>query len=451
MNFFKNIFDAAFLKRLLPLAIPVAIHEFLMSSLDLLDTVMIGRYNESGIAAVSLANQIFLIFILILIGVTSGSNIFTAQFWGANDHKGVRKVVGIMLISSVTISLIFSIIATLFGSEIMNFYTPDKNLVKLGASYLAIAGFAYPFTAISISIGTSLRSINNARLPLVISVFSLSINAILNYILIFGNFGFPELGVRGAAIGTLISRVIEATLLILAVFHTNSPLVAVPKELFSASKEFVLKLFKTSFPVIVNELGWILGFSYYNKIYAGINSEAISAVSVVGSSSMLFMVIFFGSSSATAVIIGNSIGNENLIRAQEDAERVMGFAPIVAILTSILIYIFAPVVPLVFGLSSLLGESAVTILRIFAILFPFKMFNLHLVNGLLRSGGDTTFAMGMDIIGVWLIGVPTAIVTATYFNYPVEIVYFLVGLEDVVKAGVGYYRIKSGRWINRVV
>ena len=201
--------DRRFFSTMLKLAVPITIQQLVISSTNLLDVLMIGQLGETTIAAMGLSNQIFFLLVIFLFGISSGSAIFTAQYWGKGDLKKLRKVMGIGLTLAVSVPIFYTLIALLIPKTVLSIYTKDQAVIELGSQYLQIVGFGYIFTAISLTYVSVLRSTQNVRLPMIITIIALSTNVLLNYCLILGNFGFPALGIRGAAIGTLIARILE--------------------------------------------------------------------------------------------------------------------------------------------------------------------------------------------------------------------------------------------------
>jgi len=286
-----------FVKEMLPLAIPVAMHEFLISAVNIADTIMVGRIDETAIAAVNLANQIFFIFILMMVGIVSGSAIFVSQYFGDKDIKGVQRTLGLTLILTAVCSTAFSVFSVGFAKEIISFYTKDPAVISSGTDYLKITGYSFPLVALSFAYCSVLRSIHKPKLPLVTTAFALIMNVILDFVFIFGKFGFPRMGVEGAALATLISRLLEVTLLFSVMRIKNSVLLAGVKDLFTFPHGFVKRFAATNYPVLLNEMVWVIGVSLYNKIYAGISTQAITSVSIAYTIFNMFFVVFFGTSS----------------------------------------------------------------------------------------------------------------------------------------------------------
>lgn len=460
---FSWLLDRTFLKKIGILAIPIAIQEIFTTLLQFVDIIMVSYITtaaktETGeniaIAAVSFAGNNFFLFILLLVGITSGCSIFTAQYWGDKDVASVRKTVGASLIGASVGALAFTIPSIIFAEQFIGFFTKDPAVIALGASYLRIISISYFFTGITFALGSSMRSITSVKIPIAISIFAVLLNTLLNYLLIFGKLGFPELGVNGAALATLISKVVEMLLLIALMKYFKSPIASGKlHEYITFPHGFIPRLTKVTLPVVGNEMGWALGIFAYSKIFSTLGTDAATAFSIAERVAFLFMVVFIGTSSATATLIGNTIGAGNISEAKENSKRIIFLAILLAIAIGVLSGVMAPLWPVyMFKVATPEMQQIISILIICtAITLPFKAINIHGVNGLMRSGGDTHFSMFTDIGCLWLIGIPIAIVTGVVLKLPVYSVYLFISLEEVIKSVIILRRIRSGKWIRRVI
>lgn len=448
----KQLFnDKGFYKLMLAIALPIALQNLISSSLNLVDTVMIGGLGETEIASVALANQVFFLFVLILFGVNSGSTIFIAQFWGKKDIVNIRRVLGIALISGGVVSLVFFVGAFFAPEFILKIFTTDAEVIRLGSGYLRIVSLSYLATTISLAYGFACRSIGKAKIPMMVSAISLAANTILNYILIFGNFGFAPMGVNGAAIATLVSRLVELLLILVLIYTKVDVLSAKVREMTDLSLDFVKKFFKTTMPVILNEGFWALGMTVYSVAYARIGTEAIAAVQISSTVQNLFMVVAFGLANSCTVMLGNKIGANEEEEAIAYANRFAVLGPAIGILLGMLLYLLSPLVLSLFSISSQAHHQAVNILTVMAIVISIKIFNAIMIVGILRSGGDTKFSLFLEMGSVWLVGVPLAFIGALWLKLPVYLVVAMVSFEELVKAVIGIIRLLSKKWVRNVI
>ncbi|AOR23531.1 MATE family efflux transporter [Clostridium taeniosporum] len=443
--------DKAFIRKTIAIAIPVTIQALLNTILNLIDTMMIGQLGETTIAAVGLANKVFFVFTLLLFGIVSGSSILTAQYWGKRDIKNIRKVLGISLIIGLIGAIIFVIPSLICPNLVMRIFTPSEYTIKIGAAYLSIVALSYPLTAITNAYISLLRAVNEVKAPVVISLFSILINAILNYTLIFGHFGFPALGVQGAAIGTLIARIIECISVLSVVYLKNGPAAARLKELVDFNKAFIKIFFITVSPVIANEFMWGLGVTIYSLVYGRMGDGAVAAITITQTVEQIAVVIFQGISAATAVILGNELGANKLKKADIHAKYLFILQFIGTLVIGIIcIFMRWPLI----GLFTVTESVAVDIskcLIVFVVYLPFKMFNLVNITGVLRSGGDTKSGLILDTTGVWLIGIPLSYLGGIALSLPIYWVYVLVLAEEIYKFILSFKRYKQKKWLKNIV
>jgi len=448
----KNITqDKKFIRKAIAITVPITLQALLNTSLNLVDTVMIGSLGQISIAAVGLANKVFFVFTLLLFGIISGSSILTAQYFGKRDIKNIRRVLGMSLGIGLIGSFLFVIPSLICPSIVMSIFTPNENIIKIGASYLAIAAISYPLTAITNVYVALLRGINQVKTPVVITMFSIVIKIILNYALIFGHFGMPALGVQGEAIATLIARTIECTCIVLTVYYQKGPAAAKFKELLSFNKKFVKLYFTTVSPVIVNEFMWGLGVTMYSLVYGRMGDGAVAAITITQTVEQIMTVIFQGISAATAVILGNELGAKKLEEAEIHAKYFIILQFICALMMALICFVIRNPIITLFNVTDIVGTDISRCLIVFIIYLPFKIFNWVNIVGILRSGGDTKVALMLDISGVWLVGIPFAYLGGMILGLPIYYVYAMVGFEEVYKFILGFRRYKKKVWLRNLV
>lgn len=436
---------------LLTIAIPIIIQNLISSSLNLVDNIMIGKVGSTEIAAVGLANQFYFLCSLLIFGINSGCSIFISQFWGKRDEKNIKKVLGMCIILGGGASIIFSAAAIFIPKTIMSLYIKDVEVINLGASYLRIVGMSYIFTAISFSYSFGCRCVGQAKLPMITSGIAILCNTILNYIFIFGKFGAPTLGVKGAALATLIARLIELLLILYIIYSKQSVLSAKIKDIIHIDKEFYFKILVTIAPVILNEFFWALGMTLYSVAYAKISKDAVAAVEISNTVKNIFMVASFGLANSCSVMIGNEIGASKEGNAMMVARRFIVITLLTGIILGLGIFISKDAILSLYNISTTTLKDARYILSLYSVILPINMFSSLFIVGIFRSGGDTKFSMCLEVGTVWLIGVPLAFLGATFMKLPVYLVVLLVAMELVVKILIAIPRFKSKRWIKNLV
>ncbi|HEX2991438.1 MAG TPA: MATE family efflux transporter [Anaerolineales bacterium] len=443
--------DREFFRAMLSLAIPVAFQQLITASLNMIDVLMVGQLGETSVAALGLANQIFFLLILFLFGVTSGMAIFTAQYWGKGDVESIRRVLGLCLAIAIAVSAVFTLLATLLPEALMSIYTEDTEVIRIGSDYLRIVGLSYVMMAISVSYISVLRSIRMVKITVLVAVLALGLKTVLAYLLIFGIGPFPELGVRGAAIGTAIGWTFECILLVILVYALKTPLAANPLSYFRFNRPFALNVLRTSLPAAINEVLWSVGFSSYNAVYARIGTDAIAAVNINATIEELVFVLFIGLGNACAVMIGNKIGEGDSETAFEYGQRFMIIGVTAARIGGVVVFSQRETVIGLYELSSSAANNLRGLMLVFALSAWLKMLNFILFIGAMRAGGDTRYAMFTELFSVWCIGVPAALIGGFVLDLPVYGVYALVLLEEAVKAVIVFRRFQSRRWIHDLV
>lgn len=450
--YLKNVFeDKKFLRRIIAIAIPISVQMMLNTILNLVDNIMIGSLGESSIAAVGLANKVFFVFTLLLFGVVSGSSILTAQYFGKRDIRNIRRVLGMSLIIGLSGAILFMIAGLFIPEVVMRIFTPSEGTISIGASYLMIVAISYPITAITNCYIALLRATNKVKAPVFISLVSILVNVVLNYTFIFGNFGAPRLGVQGAAIATVIARVVECVSILSIVYISNGEAAAKLKELVAFDKEFIKKYFITVSPVIANEFMWGLGVTMYSLVYGRMGDSAVAAITITQNVEQICIVIFQGLSSATAVILGNELGANKLKDAEKHAKSFFVLQLMLTIVMGIVcILIRRPLIEL-FSVEQNVASDITRCLTVFVCYLPFRMFNLINIVGVLRSGGDTKASLLLDITGVWFVGIPFAFLGGIVLGLPIYYVYAMITIEEVYKFILGFKRYKQKKWLRNIV
>lgn len=443
--------DRAFLREMLAIAIPISFQQLVNASLNMIDVIMVGQLGEASIAALGLSNQVFFVFILLLFGTTSGMAIFTAQYWGKREIVPIRQVLGMSILSTSVIAALFMAAATFIPNAVLGFYTNDPEVIEIGSRYLRIVGFSYIPVALATSYIATLRSIQLIKIAVMAAISALIFKTTLGYMLIFGIWIFPELGVEGAAIGTASGWMLELILLLMLIYTQRTPLAANPLTFFTFDFSFLGRVLRTTLPALANEFFWSFGITTYNAIYARIGTDSIAAVNVNATIEELGFVVFMGLGNACAVMVGNRIGAGKADEAYETVRRVIILSVLAAWAVGLMVILVRDVVIGMYNLS----PGGVTNVRMLMLMMAstlwIRMFNFSTFISALRAGGDTRFALVMELCSIWLIGVPAAYLGAFVLHLPVYFVYLMVALEEIAKAFVSFWRFRSRKWIHDLV
>ena len=446
----EMLHDGRFLKKALMIACPVALQGMLNTIVNMVDTLMIGGLGSTAIAAVGLANKVFFVFSLLVFGIVSGGGILAAQFWGSGDVKNIRKVLGLCVMLAMVGAMFFVVPALTAPRMVMRIFTTSEGSIELGAKYLRIAALSYPFIALTNVYVAMLRATNKVVFPVICSCIAIVVNICLNYVLIFGKFGAPTMGVAGAACATLTARCIEVTLVLFYVYGKKLPLACGPKGMFGWHKAFITQFLETSAPVIANEFMWGLGTTMYSLAYGRMSDDAVAAITIATTIQDIAVVLFQGLSAATAVILGNELGAGKLKRAEKYATQFFILQFIITMAADLVMVAGRWQIIGIYTITPQVAMDVNLCLLVFALYMPAKMFNYVNVVGVLRSGGDTKMCLFLDTSGVWIIGVPLAFLGALVWHLPIYLVYALVLSEEIYKMILGYWRYRQKKWLRNL-
>ncbi|WP_040330090.1 MATE family efflux transporter [Clostridium ihumii] len=443
--------DKKFYKRLFLITLPIVIQNLIASSLNMLDTMMIGQVGEVELASVGIANQYYFLFNLIIMGISAGCGVFIAQLWGKKDEKNIKRTLGIGLIGGILATLVFGLIGLLIPEKIMAIFNIDPKVIEIGSEYLVIVVMSYLFTSITFNYAAALRSVGNTVLPMWASFIGLLTNGFLNYVLIFGKFGAPVLGVKGAALATVTARVFECTIILIGVYSKKNVLRAKLSEFVGISKEVFKGLYKVTLPIILNEACWGLGNVTYAAIYGRIGTGASASIQICTTIMNLFMIITFGLANASVVIIGNEIGANREEEGKVYAKRISKLAIIVSIILAGILALSASSILSMFNVSENVKRDSLYILYIYSAILIIRVYNAVMIVGVLRGGGDATYGSLVQGITLWCIGIPLAFIGAFVIKLPVYLVVLMTFAEEAIKVVVMLKRFKSGKWIHNMV
>ena len=343
--------EDSILKKVIKIGLPVSLENMIYGLINFIDVFMVGNENfvylglgTVAVAGLGFANQMFLIFTVALFGLYSGGGILAAQYFGSKDYKNLKKCLGVSLVVGVSFSILFNLVMLFIPKEIIGLYTVDEKVIEIGAKYLKIVSFTYPLVGVGFAFNMMLRSIGETKYSMYSSILGLVINSFGNYILIFGKFGFPAMGVEGAALATLIARIISTLFILFLIYKNNLVIAGKLSEFFNLTWKFIVKTLKISLPVFGHEIMWVIGVSVYVVIYGRMGTDSAASVQIVKSISSLVFTLFFGFSSATSAIIGKEIGAGNEKKAYSDANYLMKVGVMFGVLIGIVIYLISPII-----------------------------------------------------------------------------------------------------------
>ena len=444
-------------KKVFTIGIPVSIENMIYSLMNFIDVFMVGKENvvlglgTAAVAGLGFANQIFMIFIVSLFGLNSGGGILAAQYYGKKDYKNLKKCLGITITVGLLFSFLFFLMGLFIPEKIIGIFTSDPKVLKLGANYFRIIALIYPLIGLGYSFNMQLRAIGKNQYSLYSTIIGLCINLVGNYLFINGNLGFPAMGVVGAAIATVIARIVSVFYLIYIIYKNKLPMAGNFQELFKLSWSFIVKALKISLPVFGHEIMWVTGVSMYVIIYGRIGTEATAAIQVVKSISNLVFTLVFGLSSGTAAIIGQEIGAGNEENAYKYAVELLKISLVIGTAVALFVYAICPVVLILMKVDSAIYPLARQIVFSEGILIIIKTTGTLFIVGVLRAGGDTLWTMFADLIPLWTFAIPLTYIAGLKFGLPVALVYLCSGSDELLKMPFCIQRLKSRKWINNLV
>ena len=444
-------------KKVFIIGIPVSIENMIYSLMNFIDVFMVGKENvalglgTAAVAGLGFANQVFMIFIVSLFGLNSGGGILAAQYYGKKDYKNLKKCLGITITVGLLFSFLFFLMGLFIPEKIIGIFTSDPKVLKLGANYFRIIALIYPLIGLGYSFNMQLRAIGKNQYSLYSTIIGLCINLVGNYLFINGNLGFPAMGVVGAAIATVIARIVSVFYLIYIIYKNKLPMAGNFQELFKLSWSFIAKALKISLPVFGHEIMWVTGVSMYVIIYGRIGTEATAAIQVVKSISNLVFTLVFGLSSGTAAIIGQEIGAGNEENAYKYGVELLKISLVIGTAVALFVYAICPVVLILMKVDSAIYPLARQIVFSEGILIIIKTTGTLFIVGVLRAGGDTLWTMFADLIPLWTFAIPLTYIAGLKFGLPVALVYLCSGSDELLKIPFCIQRLKSRKWINNLV
>lgn len=436
-----------FLKSVCNIAIPVMLQCMLQSSFSMIDQIMIGQLGSESIAAIGLAGKFFPIFSVLVSAIATVAGIMIAQYMGKQDNKGVDRSFSVNTVVALILAVIFTLLCSLFPESIMRIYSKDAGTCQVAAVYLRILAVTFIPVALATLLSTMLRCMEKASLPLYASIAAAVVNTVLNYIFIFGKFGFEAMGVEGAAIATAISQIVNLAIMLIAFIYlcrTKNRAFAFSLRLGKAGYgQFLVMLL----PILINEFLWSLGENVYASIYGHMGTQACAAMTLTNPIQGLMIGALSGLSQAAGILIGKSLGKEEYDEAYQNAKKLIKYGLIGSLCLSVCLIALRYAYVDIYVVEDTVKEMAANVLIAFAVISPVKVLNMILAGGVIRSGGKTKLVMWIDMIGTWGLGVPLGLLSAFVFELPIYYVYFILSLEEAVRLLIAVIVFKKRIWM----
>lgn len=445
-KFFGN---KAFYKTTLLIAVPIMAQQFVTSFVNLIDNIMIGSVGSLALTSVTVANRVYLIFNSTMFGICGAAGIFIAQFYGAKNKEKCQKILDINLSCGFLVASLFVFALLIIPRQLMEIFSSQPVVIEESLKYLQYAVLTYIPFAFSYSIMMALRAVGINKIQLLVGVITVTINTTLNYILIFGNFGFPALGVQGAALATAIARFVEMFIYIIILSRKKYMFHFSIQGLLHLDMGLIRSMVRKAIPLTANEILYSLGLTMIFLSYMRCDEGLISAISVVDTVMQIAYIVFGGLSSAISILIGNRLGANEIEEAKINSYRLLTFGVMIGIVIGTTLMIVAPLIASFYNVEDIIKQTIVSLLSIKSILLPFYVYNVCIFFTL-RAGGDTFSTMLMDSGFLWCASVLLSTVLSLFFDVPLVILYAIVESCDLIKLFVATYFFKKGRWAKNI-
>ncbi len=449
MNLIKVFDNRVFNRRLLFLAFPIALQNLMLALVAAADALMLGKVSQNAMAAVSLATQIQFIQNVLLAGITGGIGILGAQYWGKKDCGTIQKIFGLSVRESLLISMFFFAGCRFLPEKLMLIFAHDPDLIRLGSEYLKIAGWSYLLTGASVCYLAIMRVSNHASRSAWISSGAVVLNIVLNFVFIFGFLGIPAMGIKGAALATVLSRIIELAWCVISTYE-RSFIRLTRRAVFTFDALLFRDFWRYALPVMGSALLWGVGFAAYTAVIGHLGADAAAANAVAAVVRDIMCCLCSGVAFGAGILIGNELGAGRLVRAREYGNRTMLLSLLIGPLSSAAILASIPVAAYSLDLTATAHRYMVGMFVILSVYMIGRCICTVLINGIFASGGDTIFDLYTLIVCMWGIALPCAFAGAFLLNFPVLLVYACTCLDEVGKVPWVMIHYRKYRWLKNI-
>lgn len=446
--------DRSFYRSLFSILVMVALQNLVAYSVNMIDNLMLGSYSQTSLSGAAMVNQVFFLVQQMSIAVSDALVILASQYYGQGRLSPVRKITGLAMKTGFAGGMFFSLVCALFPMKVLGFFTRDQAIVAEGAAYMRILLFTFPVFMVTAVLMAALRCVGVVRISFFVSLISLFVNTGINYTLIFGHFGFPEMGIRGAAIGTLTARVLELLVVLGYVCFRDKRLRLFSERPLSGAGALTGDFLRVVFPVLVTGMVWAIAVPMQTAILGHLPgpdaSDAIAANSVSMTFYQYLKVVVVAMASSSAVVMGQSVGRGDMRRIRSDARTLSVIDPCIGLVLALILYVLR--VPLLerYSLTPNALRLADQIMLIMCLVMVGMSYQMPVCNGILRGSGDTTFTMWLNFISIWVIVMPLSLLAAFVWRLPVPLVVLCIQSDQLFKGIPIFLRVRSGRWIRHL-
>lgn len=440
--------DKAFYKRMMAISLPIMLQQVVSTAMYMVDTMMVGALGENQLAGLGAANQVTYLVDITLFGLMSGGSVFIAQYYGKKDVKGIQSSLGFCLMTAILVCVLSLCAVQLWPAQLVGVFNPDPAVIEYGRQYIVIASFGYLCKGIIYSYGTANKATGHAMLPMLSGLCGLAVNIFFNYCMIFGNLGFPAMGVEGAAYATIIGCVADIAMLISMNYVKRTVAAARLKAMLAQTVEGVRQKLVISVPVLVNDMLWALGSSLYMAFYGRMGTDTFAAMTIFGTIDKLVFIAVLGMGTACSVMLGNSIGAGEQDQARRNCSRFLAIGTLAAVALGVLVSLVGSRIPWLYNVSEQVRVLAGDTITVYGALMWLSMYNFIIIVGTLRAGGDTKAGAMIDVLPMWLWSVPSLFVFGVLMKLPLPTVFFIMIFPaELARLIFATLRMRKGRWM----
>lgn len=434
-------------KEIVRLALPIALQQFMTALVGACDAIMLGKLSQDAMSAVSLATQVTFVFNLFMFAFMAGENMFVAQYYGKGDYTGISQVFSLVTKICGCIAVVFLAGTLFFPEQLMRILTNEETLIVLGSEYLRVIGISYVFSGIAQTFLAIMKNCGAVNMSTLIDGVMVILNIALNAVFIFGLSGFPKMGIKGAALATVLATVVQ---FLWSVGYVLCRIRAVKFSLKSCEKKLFGRFWQKTVPLLINNLAWGIGFSMYSVIMGHLGTDAVAANGIANISKNLVVCFCLGLGNAGSIIVGNRLGADRLQEAKEVGETLTKTAIIAGIVSGLVLIALSPFITKMVDLTPTARGYLQKMLLISSYYIAGKSVNCMTIGGIFAAGGDSKFGMMCDSVTLWCIIVPLGCICAFILKLPVMVVYFVLNLDEIIKLPVVYKHYKKYKWIKNL-
>ena len=434
-------------KEIVRLALPIALQQFMTALVGACDAIMLGQLSQDAMSAVSLATQVTFIFNLFMFAFMAGENMFVAQYYGKGDYTGISQVFSLVTKICGCIAVVFLAGTLFFPEQLMRILTNEETLIVLGSEYLRVIGISYVFSGIAQTFLAIMKNCGAVNMSTLINGVMVMLNIVLNAVFIFGLSGFPKMGIKGAALATVLATVVQ---FLWSVGYVLCRIRAVKFSLRSCEKKLFGRFWQKAVPLLINNLAWGIGFSMYSVIMGHLGTDAVAANGIANISKNLVVCFCLGLGNAGSIIVGNRLGADRLQEAKEAGGTLTRTAIIAGIVSGLVLIALSPFITKMVDLTPTARGYLQKMLLICSYYIAGKSVNCMTIGGIFAAGGDSKFGMLCDSVTLWCITVPLGCICAFILKLPVMVVYFVLNLDEIIKLPVVYKHYKKYKWIKNL-